>query len=106
MALPIQRFCPLSTHSSPSRWAVVRSPRATSEPASGSVRANAPIFSMVRIAGSQRVRCSSEPHSWMLPSARPLWTPKNVEIDGSARASSMAMNEEVSRLRAGRSGQS
>jgi hypothetical protein len=56
--LPIQRFCPLSTHRSPSRRAVVRSPAATSEPPVGSVSANAPIFAKVLIGGSQRSCCS------------------------------------------------
>ena len=30
----------------------------------------------------------------MLPIARPVWTPKNVEMDGSTRAMSMARNPE------------
>ena len=50
------------TPSSPSRRHVVVSPPATPEPTSGSVRPNAPIFSIRAIAGSQRSFCSSEPH--------------------------------------------
>ena len=73
--LPIHRFAPSMTHSSPSRRAVVSSPPATSEPPCGSVSANAPIFSSRRIAGSHRERCSSEPQWWMLPIANPLCTP-------------------------------
>ena len=61
LALPIHFFCPSSTQVSPSRRAVVRRPRATSEPASGSVSPNAPISSIRAIAGSQRSFCSSEP---------------------------------------------
>ena len=45
VALPIQRFEPLMTHSSPSRVATVRRPCAESDPESGSVRPNAPISS-------------------------------------------------------------
>jgi hypothetical protein len=101
VALPIQRLAPLRTHSSPSRFAVVRRPRATSEPPVGSVRANAPIFSRRNISGSQRSRCSSEPHWTMLPIARPEWTPKNVANDASTRASSIETNELSRRLAAG-----
>jgi hypothetical protein len=61
LPLPIHFFWPLSTHESPSRRAVVRRPRATSEPESGSVRPKAPISSIRAIAGSQRSFCSSEP---------------------------------------------
>ena len=43
VALPIQRLAPLSTHVSPVRCAVVRRPRAVSEPDSGSVRPKPPI---------------------------------------------------------------
>ena len=97
MALPIQRLAPLSTHSSPSRRAVVSMPPATSEPPCGSVSANAPIFSNRLIAGSQRRFCSSEPQVRMLPIASPLCTPKNTDSDGSACAISIAVMP-VSRL--------
>jgi hypothetical protein len=43
------------------------------------------------MAGSQRCFCSSDPHRWIEPIARPLWTPWKVAIDGSTRASSMAI---------------
>ena len=95
--LPIQRFSPSSTHSSPSRRAVVSSPRATSEPPCGSVSPNAPISSIRAIAGSQRSRCSSEPHRSMLPIASPLWMPKKLFIDGSVWAISREMNPISSR---------
>jgi hypothetical protein len=72
----------------------------------GSVSANAPIFSMRNVSGSHRARCSSEPHWTMLPIARPEWTPKNVAIDASTRASSIDTNELSRRLAAGRSGRS
>ena len=95
MALPIHFFCPSSTHSPPPRprprRAVVVSPPATPDPTSGSVRPNAPIFSIRAISGSQRCFCSSEPHRKMDPMARPPCTPKNVLIDGSTRASSIAI---------------
>ena len=97
MALPIQRFAPLSTHSSPSRRAVVSMPPATSEPPCGSVSANAPIFSNRLIAGSHRRFCSSEPQVTMVPIASPLCTPKNTDSDGSACANSIEVMP-VSRL--------
>ena len=75
----------------PSRRAVVVSPPATPDPTSGSVSPNAPIFSIRAISGSQRCFCSSEPHRKMDPMARPPCTPKNVLIDGSTRASSIAI---------------
>jgi hypothetical protein len=61
LPLPIHFFCPSSTQLSPSRRAVVRSPRAASDPESGSVSPNAPISCIRAIAGSQRSFCSSEP---------------------------------------------
>ena len=91
MALPIHRLAPSSTHSSPSRRAVVSMPPATSEPPCGSVNAKAPIFSNRLIAGSHRRFCSSEPQVSMLPIARPLCTPKNTDSDGSACAISIAV---------------
>ena len=65
--LPIHRLAPSSTHSSPSRRAVVSRPPATSEPPCGSVRPKAPIFSSRRMAGSHRSRCSAEPHARSCP---------------------------------------
>ena len=62
VALPIHFFWPLSTQVSPSRRAVVVKPPAVPEPASGSVRPNAPIFSSRAIAGNHCCFCSSEPH--------------------------------------------
>ena len=63
VALPIQVFCPRSTQLSPSRRAVVVSPRAAPEPVSGSVSPNAPISSIRAIGGSQRCFCSSDPQT-------------------------------------------
>ena len=54
VALPIHFFSPSSTHSSPSRRAVVARPPAIPEPTSGSVSPKAPISSIRAIAGSQR----------------------------------------------------
>ena len=54
-------FVPVMRHTSPSRTARVRI-AATSEPASGSVMAIAPIFSPAIAGRSQRSRCSSEPN--------------------------------------------
>jgi hypothetical protein len=99
--LPIQRFSPSITHSSPSRRAVVSSPRATSDPPCGSVSPNAPIFSIRAIAGSQRSRCSAEPQRSMLPIARPLWMPKKLFIDGSVCAISIDTNPTSWRRAAG-----
>ena len=64
------------------------SPRAASDPTSGSVSANAPIFSSLAIDGSQRCFCSSEPHSAMVPIPSASWPPKKIASDGSMRASS------------------
>ena len=77
LALPIQRFDPLRTSSSPSRRTVVSS-ATESDPWFGSVSANAPILSSVAIAGSQRCFCSSLPSMLIEPMARPDCTPKNV----------------------------
>lgn len=63
----------------------------------GSVSANAPIRSIRPIEGSHRSRCSADPQRATLPIARPVCTPKNVDIEGSARAISSARNP-VSRL--------
>ena len=88
VALPIQRFSPSSTQWSPSRRAVVDS-AIESEPWSGSVSANAPIFSIVDMDGSQRAFCSSEPHIAIDCMARPACTPRNVPRLPSPRCSSM-----------------
>ena len=100
VALPIQRLSPSSTHSSPSRRAVVRMPPATSEPPSGSVSPNAPIVSIRAIEGSQRCRCSSVPPAYTEPIARPVWMPKKLFTDGSTRAIS-ACRKPRNRRRAG-----
>jgi hypothetical protein len=42
---------------------VVPGPRAAPDPTSGSVRPKAPISSIRAIAGSQRCRCSADPHT-------------------------------------------
>ena len=105
-ALPIHFFSPSSTHSSPSRRAVVARPPAIPEPTSGSVRPKAPISSIRAIAGSQRSRCSSEPHRWIDPIASPPCTPMNVCIDGSTRAISIATMPSSRLLRAGQPGPS
>ena len=49
------------------------------------------------IAGSQRSRCSGEPHRSMLPIASPLWMPKKLFIDGSVWAISIETNPMSSR---------
>ena len=77
VALPIQRFSPLMTYSSPSRVALVSS-ATVSEPCVASVRPQAPIFSSRAIAGSHLRRCSSLPSMWMVPIASPEWTPRKV----------------------------
>ena len=60
-ALPIQRFWPLITHVSPSRFAVVVIPPLVPEPTSGSVSPKQPIFSQRAIGGSHLRFCSSDP---------------------------------------------
>src|SRR6266700_3123150 len=67
VALPIQRFCPLSTHVSPSRLAMVVSPPLVPEPTSGSVRPKQPIFSQRAIGGSHFCFCSSDPSRYVGP---------------------------------------
>ena len=64
MALVIQAFWPLITHSSPSRTAVVRI-AAGSEPASGSERQKAGVHSPLAHRGSHFCFCSSLPKSWI-----------------------------------------
>jgi hypothetical protein len=60
---------------------------------------------MRRIAGSQRSFCSSEPHRSIEDRASPPCTPKNVDIEGSIRESSMLTIEVSSFEWARRSGQ-
>nr|WP_261818387.1 hypothetical protein [Nocardioides sp. OK12] len=105
-ALPIHFFSPLSTQPSPSRRAVVARPIEMAEPTSGSVRPKAPISSIRAIAGSQRSRCSSEPHRWIEPIASPPWTPMKVPMEGSMRLSSIATMPSTSAPRAGQPGPS
>ncbi len=62
MPLVMKVFEPLSTHSSPSRTAVVRMPR-RSLPAPGSVIATAEIVAPLANPGSQRAFCSGVPRS-------------------------------------------
>ena len=85
--LPIHFLVPLSTHVSPSRWAVV-SRLTESDPWSGSVSAKAPIVSTVAIDGSQRCFCSSEPSIAIDFIARPACTPRKVPRLPSPRLSS------------------
>ena len=92
VALPIQRLAPLSTHESPSRFAVVRRPWAESEPESGSVRPNAPSTSPRASFGIHSSRCSFEPQTLIEPVARPFCTPTKVATDASTRASSSCTN--------------
>ncbi|GHJ57576.1 hypothetical protein NOK12_00950 [Nocardioides sp. OK12] len=104
--MPIHFFSPLSTQPSPSRRAVVARPIEMAEPTSGSVRPKAPISSIRAIAGSQRSRCSSEPHRWIEPIASPPWTPMKVPMEGSMRLSSIATMPSTSAPRAGQPGPS
>src|ERR1700683_3854754 len=90
-ALPIQRFWPLRIQVSPSRLAVVNIPPAVPDPTSGSVRPKQPIFSQRAIGGSHFCFCSSDPPREIEPIARSLCTPKNVAIEESTRAISMAI---------------
>ena len=60
MPLVMKILEPFSTHSSPSRTALVRMPW-TSEPAPGSVIARAPTASPLTIFGSHCCFCSSVP---------------------------------------------
>ena len=80
--MPIHFFSPSSTHSSPSRRAVVAQPAGDPGAVSGSVRPKAPISSIRAIAGSQRSCCSSEPHRWIEPIASPPCTPMKVASTG------------------------
>ena len=91
VALPIQRFAPLSTHLSPSRVAVVRRPCAESEPDSGSVRPNAPSTSPLANFGSHSARCSVEPPTPIAPiDEAVLHADEGARREASTRASSSA----------------
>ncbi len=82
-------FCPVSTHSSPSRRTVVRIPPKASEPASGSVIAQAPTLANVIRSRAQRLRCSMEPRALMVPPARPTETPIAAGIPMLTRQNSL-----------------
>ena len=88
--LPIQRLRPSSTHSSPSRRAVV-SRATTSEPWFGSVSAKAPSTSQAAIRGRYLARCSADPSIPMVVMASPECTAFNVLMLPSPRASSAAI---------------
>src|ERR1700733_10982963 len=90
--LPIHFFWPLRIQESPSRFAVVARPPDAPEPTSGSVKPNEPTFSNRAMGGSQRSFCSSEPQTSIDPIARPVCTPKKVEMDASTRANSIMRN--------------
>ena len=95
MPLPIHFLAPSITQVSPSRRAEVS--RATeSEPWSGSVSANAPIFSSRAMAGSQRCFCSSDPQNAIDRMASPACTPTNVPMLPSPRASSIVTSPAAS----------
>ena len=72
-APPIQRLVPVSTHSSPSRRAVVARPPAMSEPCSGSVRQNTPVISKDVIFGSHAANCSGVPPTRQAVRNSPAW---------------------------------
>ncbi|CAH0326614.1 hypothetical protein SRABI128_05449 [Microbacterium sp. Bi128] len=92
-ASPIQRFAPSriqpASSPEPSRRAKVFI-EAGSEPAVGSVRANAPISSPAAIRGSHSCFWSSEPHLWMAVMAREPCTETNVRTPESPASSSIA----------------
>ena len=81
---------PSSTHSSPSRCALVSS-ATTSEPWLGSVSAKAPSTSQVAIRGRYCARCSAEPSMAMVVIASPECTALRVAMLPSPRASSAAI---------------
>ncbi len=90
-AFEIQIFVPVSRYAvgasaGPTRSARIRIAPA-SEPACGSVRANAPSASPASIGGSQRARCSSVPHVTTGYCER-MWTERVTAVDMSAAPSS------------------
>src|SRR5690606_34834632 len=89
--LPIHFFCPFSTQPSAVFLQVVVKPPAVADPTSGSVKPNAPIIFNCCICGSHSCFCSSEPHIYIDPMAKPLCTPKKVAIEGSMRPNSAAI---------------
>lgn len=84
-ALPVQRFRPVTTKSSPSRTARVATP-ARSDPASGSDRAIAPIHSPSALRRSSSARRAGSATSVPAPCARAMMLPTLIH----ARASSSA----------------
>ncbi|MDB4880086.1 MAG: hypothetical protein JWL60_1532 [Gemmatimonadetes bacterium] len=80
-----QLFVPVRTQESPSRTAWQRSEEA-SEPASGSLRANAPIISPRAIGRSQRSRCASLPKLSSICVGSELCTLISTAVDASADA--------------------
>src|SRR6202167_4316839 len=98
VALPIHRFCPLSTQASPSRFEVVVRPPLVPDQTRGSVRPKQPIFSQRAIGGSHFCFCSSEPPREIEPIPKPLCTPKNVAIHRVSRAISMATKPNICAL--------
>ena len=87
-APPIQRLAPSSTQCSPSRRAVLASPRAMSEPWSGSVSANTPVSSNRRILGSSSAATAGSAPRFTTVRNRPDWALYMVAIEASVRASS------------------
>jgi hypothetical protein len=98
VALPIHFFSPFRIQVSRWRRQVVSIPPDVADPTSGSVRPNEPIFSKRIIGGSQRCFCASSPHSRIEPADSPVWTPQNVAIEESTRASSIATRPFSSQL--------
>jgi len=90
----MNRFWPFSTHSFPSRRAVVaRFP--ASLPASGSVIAQAPRRSPFASGTSQVSFCASEPNHMRDVSLRDVWTETVVRTEDEPRliSSTSSMNE-------------
>ena len=72
MPFEMNIFEPLSTYSSPSRFAVVAIP-ATSDPVPGSVIARAVIVSPLAHSGSHFFFCSSLPKAWIYGTIMSEW---------------------------------
>ncbi len=75
-------LAPLSRYSSPSRRAVEDIPPKASEPESGSVMAQAPIFSIVSRSRAQRSFWAVVPLLMIEEAVRPTLTPMAVIIPG------------------------
>ena len=73
---------PFSTNSSPSRRADERMPPKASEPEPGSVIAQAPILSSVRMSTAQRFFCSIVPLERIAEAVSPTETPIAVTMPG------------------------